>query len=226
MPGRLAPGRDARNWLVRSERGKSKLAFNCSGKHAAFLWACTENGWDTRSYLEPNHPLQQRIRSVIEEYCGERIAHLGIDGCGAPVAAVSLTGLARAYSKLAKAPGDKNSNARAATIATSMLDYPWAVQGRGESNTIVMDELGILAKIGAEGILVMATPKGVSVAIKVLDGNVRATTLVGLTMLAAAGAIEVPEVSSVLEKVVDPVLGGGRHVGKIRLGRAVSALLD
>jgi L-asparaginase II len=72
----------------------------------------------------------------------------------------------------------------------------------------------------------MATPRGVSVAIKVLDGNVRATTLVGLTMLAAAGAIEVPEVSSVLEKVVDPVLGGGRHVGKIRLGRAVSALLD
>ena len=213
-------------WLVRSERGKSRLAFNCSGKHAAFLWACTENGWDTRSYLEPNHPLQQRVRSVIEEYSGERVAHLGIDGCGAPVAAVSLTGLARAYSKLAKAPGDQNSNARAATIATSMLDYPWAVQGHGKSNTIVMDELGIIAKIGAEGVLAMATPQGVSVAIKVLDGSSRATALVGLTLLAAAGAVEIPEVSSVLEKVVKPVRGGGRPVGKIRLGRAVSALLD
>ena len=208
----------ARNWLVQTERGKSRLAFNCSGKHAAFLWACTENGWDKHSYLEPNHPLQQRIRSVIEEYCGERIAHLGIDGCGAPVAAVSLTGLARAYSKLAKAPGDKNSNARAATIATSMLDYPWAVQGRGQANTIVMDELGIIAKIGAEGVLVMATRQGVSVAIKMLDGNIRATTLVGLTLLAASGAVEIPGVSSVLDKVVDPVLGGGRPVGKIRLG--------
>ena len=141
----------ARNWLVRSERGQSKLAFNCSGKHAAFLWACTENGWDLRSYLEPNHPLQQRVRSVIEEYSGETISHLGIDGCGAPVAAISLTGLARAYSRLAKSPGDKSSNARAATIATSMLDYPWAVQGKGESNTIVMEELEVLAKIGAEG---------------------------------------------------------------------------
>jgi hypothetical protein len=30
----------------------------------------------------------------------------------------------------------------------------------------------------------------------------------------------------VLEKVVEPVLGGGRPVGKIRLGHAVSALLD
>ncbi|MHA7291031.1 asparaginase [Arthrobacter sp. MDT3-24] len=216
----------ARNWLIRSEKGKSKLAFNCSGKHAAFLWACTENGWDTHSYLEPNHPLQQRIRSVIEEYSGEHIAHLGIDGCGAPVAAISLTGLARAYSMLAKAPGDKNSNARAATITTSMLDYPWAVQGRGEANTIVMDELGIIAKIGAEGVLAMATPQGVSVAIKMLDGNLRATSLVGLTLLAAVGAVDIPGVSSVLEKVVAPVMGGSHEVGKIRLGPAVSALLD
>jgi L-asparaginase II len=216
----------ARTWLTRSERGRSRLAFNCSGKHAAFLWACTENGWDTHSYLEPNHPLQQRIRTVIEEFSGEQIAHLGIDGCGAPVAAISLTGLARAYSLLAKAPSDKSANARAATIATSMLDYPWAVQGRGEANTIVMEELDVIAKIGAEGILAMATPQGVSVALKVLDGNLRATSLVGLTLLAACGAVDIPGVSSVLEKVVEPVLGGGRPVGKIRLGHAVSALLD
>ncbi|MFJ5693646.1 asparaginase [Arthrobacter sp. NPDC093125] len=216
----------ARTWLTRSEKGKSRLAFNCSGKHAAFLWACTENGWDTHSYLEPNHPLQQRIRTVIEEYSEEKIAHLGIDGCGAPVAAISLTGLARAYSGLAKAPGDKSSNARAATIATSMLDYPWAVQGKGEANTIVMEELDIIAKIGAEGVLVLATPQGATAAVKVLDGNLRATSLIGLTLLAAAGAVDIPGVASVLEKVVDPVLGGGRPVGKIRLGHAVSALLD
>jgi L-asparaginase II len=216
----------ARNWLVRSERGKSRLAFNCSGKHAAFLWACTENGWDTRSYLEPNHPVQQRVRAAIEEFSGESIAHLGIDGCGAPVAALSLTGLARAYSQLAKAPRDPNSNARAATIATSMLDYPWAVQGRGEANTVVMDDLGVLAKGGAEGVLVLATPTGATVAVKVLDGNFRATSLVALTLLAVSGAVDVPEVSSVLEKVVDPVLGGGHPVGRIRLGRALLSLLD
>ena len=64
-----------------------------------------------------------------------------------------------------------------------MLDYPWAVQGKGQCNTIVMDDLGILAKVGAEGVLVMATPTGASVAIKILDGNLRATTLVGLTLL-------------------------------------------
>lgn len=216
----------ARNWLVRSEQGRSRLANNCSGKHAAFLWACVENHWDTHSYLEPNHPLQQQVRAVVEEYCQEPIAHLGIDGCGAPVAAVSLAGLARAYSRLALAPQDPNSNARAATIATSMLDYPWAVQGKGRANTIVMEELDIIAKVGAEGLLAMATPTGAAVAIKMLDGNVRATALVGLTLLAVAGAVDVPGVASALEKVVEPVMGGGRQVGKIRLGRAVSAMLD
>ncbi|KQR02758.1 asparaginase [Arthrobacter sp. Leaf141] len=216
----------ARNWLVRSERGRSRLAFNCSGKHAAFLWACTENGWDTASYLEPNHPLQQAVRTAIEENADERIAHLGVDGCGAPVAALSLKGLARAYSQLAKAPGDKHSNARAATIATSMLDYPWAVQGKGEANTVVMEDLEVIAKIGAEGVLAMATPQGVSVAIKVLDGNLRATSLVALTLLAAAGAVDPDKVADVLAKVVEPVLGGGRPVGQIRLGPSVSALLD
>lgn len=216
----------ARAWLIRSEKGKSRIAFNCSGKHAAFLWACTENGWDVASYLEPHHPLQRRVREVIEEYTGEPIAHMGIDGCGAPVAAVSLTGLARAFSTLAKAPGDKHSNARAATIATSMLDYPWAVQGLGEANTVVMEQLGILAKIGAEGVMAMATEQGVSVAVKILDGNLRAATLVGLTLLAAVDAANPTSVSTVLDQVVEPVLGGGRPVGRIRLGQSVSALLE
>lgn len=217
---------NARGWLVRAGHGKRRLAYNCSGKHAAFLWACVENGWDRRSYLEPNHPLQQRVRATIEEYAEELIAHLGIDGCGAPVAALSLHGLARAYSRLARSPGDQGANARAATIATSMLDYPWAVQGRDQPNTIVMEELGVLAKVGAEGLVVLATPQGATAAVKILDGNVRATTLVALTMLAAADAVDVAQVARVLERVVEPVMGGGRQVGRIRLGRAVSALLD
>lgn len=216
----------ARAWLVRTGRGESKLAMNCSGKHAAFLWACVENGWNTAGYLEPNHPMQRAVRNVLEEYTGQAVAHTGVDGCGAPVMAISLTGLARAFTTLAKAPSDKNANARMATIATSMLDYPWAVEGHGKANTVVMEDLGVLAKLGAEGVMVMAAPTGASVAVKVLDGNGRAATLVGLTMLAAAGALDVPAVAAVLDKVVPPVMGGGQVAGSLRLGSAVNALLN
>lgn len=216
----------ARAWMVRTERDRSKLAMNCSGKHAAFLWACTENGWDLPGYLEPNHPMQRAVRTVLEEYTGEPIMHTGVDGCGAPVMAVTLTGLARAFSTLALAPSDKNANARAATIATSMLDYPWAVEGHGLPNTQVMEDLGILAKMGAEGVMSMATPTGASVAVKILDGSGRAATLVALTLLAASGAVDVPPVAKLLGKVVPPVMGGNSPAGSLRLGQAVSALLN
>lgn len=217
---------EARNWLVRTDKGRQRIAFNCSGKHAAFLWACTENSWDHSTYLDPKHPLQQRIAALIEEYTEEKVAHWAVDGCGAPLGAVSLTGLARGIGKFAKAPADKNADARAATIATAMLDYPWAVHGRGRENTIVMEDLGILAKNGAEGVLVLATSTGVSMALKILDGNIRATSLVGLTLLAASGAIDAEAVGPVLEKVVPPVLGGGAAVGRLRLAAPVMALLD
>ncbi|KNC17302.1 asparaginase [Arthrobacter sp. RIT-PI-e] len=216
----------ARNELVRSGRGKQRIAFNCSGKHAAFLWACTENGWDTDTYLDPTHPLQRSVASVIEEYTEEPVAAWGVDGCGAPVAAVSLTGLARGIGRMAKAPSDKHADARAATITTAMLDYPWAVHGEGRENSVVMEDLGVLAKSGAEGVLVLAAPTGACLALKILDGSSRAATLVGLTLLAASGAIDADKVGAVLEKVVQPVLGGGRPVGSLRLAAPVLALLD
>ncbi|WP_026532715.1 asparaginase [Arthrobacter sp. H41] len=216
----------ARIKLVLGDKGKQRIAFNCSGKHAAFLWACTENSWNHATYLDPAHPLQQGIADVIEEYTEETPAHWGVDGCGAPVAAVSLTGLARGIGKIAKAPSDKNADARAATIATAMIDYPWAVHGRGMENTVVMEDLGILAKSGAEGVLVLGAPNGAALALKVLDGNNRAATLVGLTLFAASGAIDAETVGTVLKKVVLPVQGGGRPVGSLRLAAPVMALLD
>ena len=217
---------EARTALIRSGKGKQRIAFNCSGKHAAFLWACTENGWDTAAYLNPAHPLQQRIAGVFEDFCEEKPAHWAVDGCGAPLAALSLTGLARGIGKLAKAPSDKHGDARAATVATAMLDYPWAVHGAGRENTVVMEDLGIIAKSGAEGVLVLGTDTGVSVALKMLDGNGRAATLVGLTLLAASGAVDPDAVYKVLAKAVPPVLGGGEPVGSLRLAAPVTALLD
>lgn len=212
--------------MVREGRGPSRLAFNCSGKHAAFLWACTENGWDTASYLDPEHPLQRRVVEVVEDYSGEKIAHLAVDGCGAPVPAISLHGLARATGRLSRSPGRKDSDARAATIATGMLDYPWAVHGHGEENSVVMEDLGVVAKLGAEGVLILGTGSGVSCALKMLDGNGRAASLVGLTLLASVGAIETDAMVAVLEKIIRPVLGGGQPVGTIRLAAPVLALLD
>ena len=44
--------------------------------------------------------MQQRIAAVFAELTGEDVAATGVDGCGAPLLATSLTGLARAFRTL------------------------------------------------------------------------------------------------------------------------------
>ena len=84
----------ARRVIARGE-GMSRIRMNCSGKHAAMLATCVVNGWPTGSYLDPQHPLQQVIRSTVEELAGQQAAATGVDGCGAPLFALTLAGLAR-----------------------------------------------------------------------------------------------------------------------------------
>jgi L-asparaginase II len=181
----------------------SRVRMNCSGKHAAMLAACVAAQWPVETYLEASHPLQQWVKRTVEELSGESVAHTAIDGCGAPVYGLSLHGLARAMQGLVRTP-----------VADAMRGFPEYVGGTGHVNTVVMQQLpGVVAKGGAEGVLVLATAAGHAVAVKVLDGNPRATTAIGLTALAALGF----DVSPAKESLSVPVLGGGQVVGEVRV---------
>ena len=89
-----------RDGLVRSASAPQRVRMNCSGKHAAMLLACTANGWDTEGYLDPGHPLQVHLRDVVERLSGAKVAATAIDGCGAPVHAMSLSALGRAAHRI------------------------------------------------------------------------------------------------------------------------------
>ena len=129
------------------------------------------------------------------------------------------------YSTLGRAARNVQADARAATVATSMLDYPEYVQGPGRSNTVIMEELDVITKLGAEGVLGLGTRSGWSVAIKMLDGSSRANSLVGLTLLAHAGAVSRADADRVLERVTHPITGAGRPVGAIELAEPLRELL-
>jgi L-asparaginase II len=205
--------------MVREGRDKNHLAFNCSGKHAGFLTACVASGWDTETYLSPEHPLQRQVIDVVEEFAGEPVGTVAVDGCGAPVPQISVTGLARATSRLMT-----TSDEHASKVAPAMLSHPWAVHGEGAENTVVMQRLGVVSKLGAEGVLILGTASGTGLALKMLDGSSRANTLVGLSALVALGELDAAEVASVLADVVKPVLGRGEPVGAIRTTEAVTGL--
>ena len=80
----------------------TQLTQNCSGKHAGMLITCQQNGWDLGTYLEMSHPLQIAIKNEIELLAGEKVSTSTFDGCGAPLFAISLIGLAKTFSTLVK----------------------------------------------------------------------------------------------------------------------------
>jgi L-asparaginase II len=208
----------ARDDAIRSGASRQPLFMNCSGKHAAMLLACTVNGWPTENYLNPQHPLQLVIRDTIERLTGEKVVTTGVDGCGAPVHAMALTTLARGIQRIATASqGSPFALYRnAAALKNAVLADGWAIDGPGRANTVVIDRLGVFAKGGAEGVMVMAAPDGTTVTLKVLDGSLRAATIVALSLLADAGAVERSAVESLVPELDLAVLGRGVPVGAIR----------
>jgi L-asparaginase II len=186
---------------------ETRAAFNCSGKHAAFLATCVKNGWDTKTYLQPEHPMQKLIIEVIEEFSGEKIPLSTFDGCGAPLHLMSLQGLARAIGKFAETETE---------IRDAMLANAWVVDDRGASDTLVMEQ-GMLAKIGAEGVFVIGLTTGHGVAVKVADGSMRAAGLAALKMLLNNNLLEQRTYDLLFSKLSIPTLGGLEVVGRLEV---------
>jgi L-asparaginase II len=189
---------------------ESRVRYNCSGKHAAMLATCIANDWPTQTYLSPEHPLQVHIRRNIEELAREPVAAVGVDGCGAPLFALTLGGVARAFRALVLAePGSPERK-----VADAMRKFPeWTSGTTRDENKLMTAIPGLLLKAGAEGVDSFALPDGTAAAVKIDDGNARARTPVTVALLAMLGAQ--PPVGLATTEV----LGGGRPVGVIRAAR-------
>jgi L-asparaginase II len=200
---------DAARAMVRAGDEPDRLHQNCSGKHAGMLATCVANGWPTSGYRDPDHPLQVAIRSAVEDVAAERVAAVAVDGCGAPLFALSPIAVARAFSRLVTA--DAGTHER--RIADAMRAHPLLVGGTGRDITALMQKVdGLLVKDGAEGVCAAATKDGVGIVMKIDDGGGRARTPVLVAALQRLGATKLA-VSSVTNVAV---LGHGEPVGEIR----------
>ena len=199
---------ERRAWLT-AGRGPLPVAANCSGKHAGMLATCVAAGWDTATYLDPAHPLQRLMAKTLAELAAEPVAATGVDGCGAPVMAVSLTGLARAFAARAvAAPGTPEGR-----VAAAVRAHPrWLGGSRRDVTALIEGIPGLIAKDGAEAVYVAALPDGRAVALKIADGGQRARAVVMAAALRVAGVS-----AAVLAELDDaPVLGHGKPVGAVQ----------
>ena len=206
---------EARTAVIASGQAAAQVMMNCSGKHAAMVATCVVNGWPIDSYLDPDHPLQASIAQTFTELTAEPIASTGVDGCGAPLFATSLTGLARAFHTLVTArPGSSERR-----VADAIAAHPTYVSGTRRDEAALLSSIpGAIAKAGAESCYALALPDGRAVALKIDDGSNRARPVV---MAAALRRMGVHHGSGVDADALNatgyaPVMGGGRPVGELR----------
>ncbi|MBI1378739.1 MAG: asparaginase [Frankiales bacterium] len=199
---------------VRSGGSPSPALMNCSGKHAAMLSTCVQRGWPLDDYRDALHPLQVHLAATIARLAGEPVAATGVDGCGAPVSAISLTGLARAYSAAVQAPPGSAER----VVAGAMRAHPAHVAGTDRDVTAFMRGVpGLLVKDGAEGLYAGALADGHAFALKIDDGAERPRPLLVSAVLRRLGVT-----ADVLDAYrTAPLLGGGVPVGEVRVPAAL-----
>lgn len=150
---------------------------NCSGKHAGMLALAHQKGWDTKGYVQADHPVQQAIRECIERCFDVDLsdAPVSADGCSAPVWAMPLHRLALGFARFAdpsRLPAEYQEAAR--RLYQAAVNEPFYVAGTDRYCTQLMEELNGRAflKVGAEGVYIASIPEWkIGVALKIDSGS-------------------------------------------------------
>ena len=176
--------------LARGGEEPKPIHGNCSGKHAGMLAVCVCEGWETKSYRERDHPLQEWILDVVARFCGlgRNEILLGGDGCGVPAFGMPLKNLATGFARLAtgqKLPGDLAE--AAGRVGCVMREHPYMVAGTERFDTIVMGGTDLVCKSGAEAVFCAGSAEGWGLALKISDGGSRALRPAALAALARRG---------------------------------------
>lgn len=214
---------DSYNELIRNGGELTPVFSNCSGKHSGMLTAVVHMKEDVHSYREIEHPHQQRILNVIEHVCSfpKNEIDISVDGCGVPVHCLPLKNIALGFARLAQ-PFTWESSARAGhldRVCQAMMSRPEMVGGTNRFDTDLMRVFNgrLVAKAGAEGVQCIGDVEtGLGIAIKVEDGNGRATSVAAMEVLKQLGIGDESLYEQLSEYVQEPVLNARKEkIGRI-----------
>jgi L-asparaginase II len=222
--------------LVKEGREPTALHHNCSGKHAGMLIQARAAGAELEGYVDPSHPVQQRIRRRLAGFADVSPDSMGsaVDGCSAPAFAVPLAALAKAYARFADPTGLEAPVADASRrLFDAATAEPHFVSGRKRFDLAVMKAGArrVFCKGGAEGVVALALRPpssgrpALGIALKVDDGNARGYYVAALALLRWLG-FDPPADPAELSSAVDPVQRNyrGIEVGRIEPGDALAGL--
>ena len=196
---------------------------NCSGKHSGMLTTAIHMGESLEDYYKTDHPVQKRIIEVISDLTETPVdeIEIGIDGCGVPVHGIPLKNLAFGFAKMANpvSQPEKRKNA-IEQVTSAMMAAPEMVGGTDRfcSDFMRIEEGRMFGKAGAEGVYCIGDLEtGLGIAIKIEDGNGRATSPVAVEVLKQLGLLT-EEQDELLKEYHYPSLKNARQevIGQIR----------
>jgi L-asparaginase II len=213
--------------LVRRDATPTPLHNNCSGKHAGMLLACRLLDLSPQDYVDPGHPLQRKIKTILARYAdvAESEIAVAVDGCNLPVFRLPLSALARAYVRLlaARVAGESAAAAAArARLVRAMWRSPFLVAGTGRFTTDFLSAGSgrWIGKEGAEGVYVVGLAgrngPAMGIAFKIEDGSARPRDAVTLDLLTKLGRLPESE-RRAFSSYAEPKLHNaiGAEVGRI-----------
>lgn len=184
---------------------------NCSGKHTGFLTTALHMKERTKGYINLDHPVQQRIIKVLEDFTGIDLtdAPIGIDGCSIPTIGVPLDKAALAFARFADPSRlDADRAAACRRIQKAISRHPDMIAGSDRLCTALngVAKGTVVAKVGAEAVYLAALPdEGLGIAIKALDGTTRAAEVALGALLDDLGVLT-DDMHEVIDPYVRPVL--------------------
>ena len=180
---------------------------NCSGKHAAALSACVAAGWPIDSYLEAEHPYQQRVHSLVAELAGESVDPMGVDGCGFPTLRGTTRSLVSAFARLA-------SDERLRAVREAMMAMPALTSDGHRPEAALMQWLPAAVKGGAVACVGLALTDRFGLGAKCWDGGTRPLYVGVIEVLNRIGVLEPVAREALAGHARPPLLGGGVPVGE------------
>jgi L-asparaginase II len=209
--------------LSRAGKAPTSAHNNCSGKHSGMLALSVLNGWPVEGYQLPEHQVQKRIFEVISGATDIPVSSIeyGIDGCGIPTFYLSVYQMAVAYSRFAdwaKENGKRGDAVR--KLIRAIREEPVMLEGTtGFSSALAAaTDARVIGKVGGEGLFCIAVPEeGIGLALKVEDGNRRATSPAAVELLRTMKLISGKELEC-LSDHHSPVLYNhqGTEIGKLK----------
>jgi L-asparaginase II len=207
-------------------KAESQLQCECSGEHAGMLATCLHLDYPLESYIEPDHPLQRRIREIVAQVLRLKEDDLvtGTDGCRIPTFAAPVQSFAVAYATLAdprQAPVEAGRELAKPLdrLREAMIAHPVLVGGEEtlDSDIMALSEGRLVAKLGAEGLLCLAVPeRGLGIAIAADDGSSRALGPAAVAVIEQLELVEPAIVDTLRERHAETVKTfGGETVGEM-----------